>query len=630
MPNDDAKLLVRLEAVTTGLERKLKAADRQLAGFVARTKTRTSEMDADLERLGSRFGINITSRGTVIAATIAAVGVALRNTIGAGEKFNQLEGRFEALTGSAERSGALMKGLLDIASRTGVEFDGLAGGVTRFTIAAEAIGATDAEVLQLTENIAKLGAIGGGTTQEIAAGAQQLGQALASGRLQGDEFRSIMENLPLVARTLADNLNVSVEQLREMSREGRLTSEEVFSGLLEGSEAINAQFEKLPASVERATNRMQTAFLAALARINENIGATNVWTGALENVAVAAEEVARIGFNAALEQGLKAIDADIRRFFGQSEAQIAAMGLLSGPAPRKNAGTPNNFRIIDELIRKREDEDLAAFEKPFLQAIENQELKLKLAYEALGRSRSRAPDTPPTPSPVIGASGGGSVEELSRTAEDIQRIFDETRTAAERYAEELAKLDALRPALGEDTYARAVAKLNDELHRVNPALTAVQGSFENLFDNILSGAEGASDALRNLAVELAKIALKQALVSGLPGIFGAGGILAIPGFANGTNYAPGGLSLVGERGPELVRIPRGAQVIPNHRLGGGGVSVQIINNTDARISQRQERGPDGATIMRVLVDEVRADVMRGGFDRAMGVRFGATPSRVTR
>lgn len=42
----------------------------------------------------------------------------------------------------------------------------------------------------------------------------------------------------------------------------------------------------------------------------------------------------------------------------------------------------------------------------------------------------------------------------------------------------------------------------------------------------------------------------------------------MPGYAMGTDYAPGGLALVGEQGPEIVRLPRGSQVIPNHRLNG--------------------------------------------------------------
>jgi len=47
-------------------------------------------------------------------------------------------------------------------------------------------------------------------------------------------------------------------------------------------------------------------------------------------------------------------------------------------------------------------------------------------------------------------------------------------------------------------------------------------------------------------------------------------------FADGTNFAPGGAALVGERGPEIVYLPRGSQVIPNHAIGsavGGGIGI---------------------------------------------------------
>lgn len=50
-------------------------------------------------------------------------------------------------------------------------------------------------------------------------------------------------------------------------------------------------------------------------------------------------------------------------------------------------------------------------------------------------------------------------------------------------------------------------------------------------------------------------------------------IKGIPGFAGGTNYAPGGMALVGEKGPEIVNLPRGSQVVPNHMIGGGGGTV---------------------------------------------------------
>jgi phage-related tail protein len=49
----------------------------------------------------------------------------------------------------------------------------------------------------------------------------------------------------------------------------------------------------------------------------------------------------------------------------------------------------------------------------------------------------------------------------------------------------------------------------------------------------------------------------------------------VPGFASGTNFAPGGLAWVGESGPELVNLPRGSQVIPNNKAGGVNINVSI-------------------------------------------------------
>lgn len=58
----------------------------------------------------------------------------------------------------------------------------------------------------------------------------------------------------------------------------------------------------------------------------------------------------------------------------------------------------------------------------------------------------------------------------------------------------------------------------------------------------------------------------------------------IPQFANGTNYAPGGMSLVGERGPELVNLPRGSQVIPNHKISGYGGGNNVMLNGNLELS----------------------------------------------
>lgn len=85
--------------------------------------------------------------------------------------------------------------------------------------------------------------------------------------------------------------------------------------------------------------------------------------------------------------------------------------------------------------------------------------------------------------------------------------------------------------------------------------------------------------------------------------YGFGGITPPPGFAEGTNYAPGGWAIVGERGRELVNLPRGSQVIPNHQLGGMGAPGKqiVVNQTIAFQGRLDNRS--AAQIARATYEE---------------------------
>lgn len=149
---------------------------------------------------------------------------------------------------------------------------------------------------------------------------------------------------------------------------------------------------------------------------------------------------------------------------------------------------------------------------------------------------------------------------------------------------------------------------------------------DGLIDVIVEG-ENFGGVLEDIAKQLAKAALQAALFGDGPlaGLFGGSGIVSgalgaigIPGFARGTDYAPGGLAQVGEEGPELVHLPRGSKVIPNHKLGQGNgqsrvdvflhpsgefdtrvqqvsgsvavnVSSQMISENNRQVSQMQRR-----------------------------------------
>ena len=107
---------------------------------------------------------------------------------------------------------------------------------------------------------------------------------------------------------------------------------------------------------------------------------------------------------------------------------------------------------------------------------------------------------------------------------------------------------------------------------------------------------------------------------------------SLHGYAGGTNYAMGGWAMVGERGPELMRVPSGSQIVPNHLIGGyanglnipGGTTVNIINNAGASVSSEEGMDANGAKMIVVTIEKaVASAIAKGKMDGPMRSRYGA-------
>ena len=174
------------------------------------------------------------------------------------------------------------------------------------------------------------------------------------------------------------------------------------------------------------------------------------------------------------------------------------------------------------------------------------------------------------------------------TAEQVAEI----NQLADAYDDALQRLDQAQVAIRAKAQAErdAAAAAQEHARTVEQVGNAIAGA--------ITQARTFEDALRNVAVQLLNMAgqgllgagpLGGALGSIIPNLFGGGSTTGtpltvatarLPAFANGTNFAPGGMAIVGERGRELVNLPRGSQVIPNRQteamLGGGsGGSIRV-------------------------------------------------------
>ncbi len=133
--------------------------------------------------------------------------------------------------------------------------------------------------------------------------------------------------------------------------------------------------------------------------------------------------------------------------------------------------------------------------------------------------------------------------------------------------------------------AKGVKEAKTATEKLEDGMKNVESSARSAFTGLVTGAKNAKDALGEVLNSLASMFANQAFDSLTGSMFGDGNILSglIPGNANGTHNFAGGLSWVGERGPELVNLPRGSQVIPaqkSSQMMGGGTSVLRVELGD--------------------------------------------------
>lgn len=197
-------------------------------------------------------------------------------------------------------------------------------------------------------------------------------------------------------------------------------------------------------------------------------------------------------------------------------------------------------------------------------------------YEALRRTMSAQQ--------ALEASG------ITLTAEHAQKFI----SSSEAIATATASYDKAKKTL---------ADLNNASSQIGSALSSA------FADAVVEG-KNLNEVLSNLLKTLEKAAINSVFSSvfNAPASGGlspfASGLKSIFGFASGTDYAPGGVALVGENGPELVNLPHGSQVVPNDvlRRQGGSSSPSVTYNIDAS-------GADSGTVARiqsVLAQHARA------------------------
>ena len=211
--------------------------------------------DNELQKMkGDSKGVNDNlSKTPGIADTIKKkmmqVGAAIAGVIGAKQLLEasdqnaQITARLNLVTDAPEQ---LKEQIYQSANDAKVAYTDSMNQVAKLgLLAKDAFNNTD-EIVQFTNLMQKAFKVSGADAMEATSAMYQLTQAMAAGKLQGDEFRSVMENAPMVAQAIAKYMNVSVGELKELGAKGKITADIIKNALFSAGDDINAKFKTLP------------------------------------------------------------------------------------------------------------------------------------------------------------------------------------------------------------------------------------------------------------------------------------------------------------------------------------------------------------------------------------------------
>src|SRR5690606_25796060 len=144
----------------------------------------------------------------------------------------------------------------------------------------------------------------GGSNAAQAAALTQLGQALGSGVLRGDELNSIIEQSPRLAEAIATSFVVSVGKLKELGQQGKLSSKELAKGLLKQAELLNEEFSRMPRTFGRGITIMRNAYGRFINSLNKASRASERFYAVSELIANNMAAIVKIGAFTALTAAL--------------------------------------------------------------------------------------------------------------------------------------------------------------------------------------------------------------------------------------------------------------------------------------------------------------------------------------
>lgn len=302
----DSQINVKITGSSNSAEQALDRVARKAESSLG--KSISASLDQVKAKAHKVFGVEIpglmdaAKSGAAFAGAaigIEAAGRALKdmavNAIKTTDQLTQLRARIDLINDGSQSTAEIMDKIAAAANRSRGSYLDMADSVAKLNLLAKDAFSSNDEAVYFVEQLNKQFKIAGAGVEETTSAMYQLTQAMASGKLQGDEFRSIMENAPMLAQSIAQEMGMSVGQLKEMSSQGLITADIIKNALFNSAEETNQKFAEIPLTFQDIGTQLQNDLITAFAPVMQEIGnmaSSDLLQGALNELAFSFKVVA--------------------------------------------------------------------------------------------------------------------------------------------------------------------------------------------------------------------------------------------------------------------------------------------------------------------------------------------------
>ena len=237
--------------------------------------------------LGKRMGSIVSKAFSALPMAGMVAGVALvgqevldlgAKATAVSDKFASIKARIDLINDGSQSTASIMDKVYQASERSRGSYTDMLDSVAKLNMLAKDTFTSNDEAIRFVEQLNMQFKLSGANVNEISSAMTQLTQAMAAGRLQGDEFNSIMENAPMLAQAISQEMGVPIGQLKQLGSEGKITADVIKSALFNSAEETQAKFNEMPMTFQEVGQQLSNAMFQAFQPVMEELSSMTAST----------------------------------------------------------------------------------------------------------------------------------------------------------------------------------------------------------------------------------------------------------------------------------------------------------------------------------------------------------------